>query len=73
MRPPMLHLAFADLLEAGDHSKRGRLAAAGRADEHHELAVANLELEIGDSARTVAVALRHVAELDVCHACPLNP
>ena len=69
----MLDLAVADLLEAGDHPKRGRLAAAGRADEHHELAVANLELEIGDGARTVAVALRHVVELDVCHACPLNP
>ena len=40
-------LAVTDLLEPGDHPQRRRLAAAGRADEHHELAVADLELEIG--------------------------
>ena len=34
--------AVADVLEAGDHPQRGRLAAPGRADEHHELAVGDL-------------------------------
>ena len=33
-------LAFADLLEAGGHPQRRRLAAPGRPDEHHQLAVA---------------------------------
>ena len=33
--------ALGDLLEPGDHPQRGRLAAAGRADEHHELPVAD--------------------------------
>ena len=45
--------ALADLLEAGDHAQRGRLAAPGRADEHHELAVVDLEIEAVDRARSV--------------------
>jgi hypothetical protein len=40
--------AVADLLEAGDHAQRGGLAAARRADQHHELAVVDLEVEIID-------------------------
>ena len=38
-------LAFADLLEAGGHPQRRRLAAAGGADEDHQLAVGDLEVE----------------------------
>ena len=35
-----------DVLEAGDHAQRRRLPAAGRADEHHELAVGDVQLQV---------------------------
>ena len=38
-------LALGDVLEAGDHAQRGRLAASRGADEHHELAVRDLEID----------------------------
>ncbi len=41
-------LPGADLLEAGDHPQRGRLAAARGPDEHHELARLDLEGEVAD-------------------------
>ena len=50
--------ALGDLLEAGDHAQRRRLAAAGRADEDHELAVLDLEVEVVHGARAVRVDLR---------------
>ena len=40
--------AVADLLETGDHPEAGRLAAARWADEDHELAVGDLEVEVVD-------------------------
>ena len=45
-------LAAADLLETGDHAQRGRLAAAARADEHDELLVGHVDVEVlhGDNA-----------------------
>ena len=59
--------ALADLLEAGDHAKRGRLAAARRADEDHELAVVDLEVQTAHRSRSVRVHLRHVLERDLGH------
>jgi hypothetical protein len=38
-------LAGADVLEPGDHPQQGRLAAAGGADQHHELAVGDLDID----------------------------
>ena len=38
--------ALVDLLEPGEHPQRGRLAAARRADEDHELAVLDVEVEV---------------------------
>jgi hypothetical protein len=37
--------AGGDVLEPGDAAQQRRLAAAGRADEDHELAIANLEVD----------------------------
>ena len=40
--PPIEISPLADFLEPGDHPQQRRLAAAGRADEHAELAVGDL-------------------------------
>ena len=59
--------AFADLLEAGDHAKGGRLPTPRRADEDHELAVVDPEVQTADCSRSVRVHLRHVLERDLGH------
>jgi predicted nucleotidyltransferase len=38
--------ALVDLLESRQHAEGGRLAATGRPDEDHELAVADVEVEL---------------------------
>ena len=58
-----LQLAVGDVLEPGDHPQRGRLPAARRADEDHELAVGDLEVQVLDGLEAVVVALGDVVEL----------
>ena len=53
-------LAVADLLEAGDHAEGRGLAAPRGADEDHELALGDLEVEIANGDEAVAVDLRDV-------------
>jgi hypothetical protein len=60
-------LAVADLLEARDHAERGRLAAARRPDEDHQLAVLDREAQVEDRLGAVVVHLLHVGELDLGH------
>ena len=57
----------ADLLEAGDASQRGGLAAAGRTDQADELAVVDLEVEVVDGDDVLAVPLVQVVEGDGRH------
>ena len=61
---------FPDVISSrpGDHPQRRRLSAAGRADEDHELAVLDLEVEIGDGLRPVGIDLRELLEGDLRHA-----
>ena len=61
-------LAVADLLESGEHAKQRRLAAAGRADEHHELTARDREADLVDSHHVPREDLRHPLELDLGHA-----
>ena len=56
--------ASGDLLEPGEHPQRRRLAAARWADEDHELAIGDLEIEGVDSLRPVLVALGDLREGD---------
>jgi hypothetical protein len=60
-------LALGDLLQAGEHPQRGRLAAARRADDHHELAVLDLQLEIVDRLRPIRIDLVDVLVGDLGH------
>ena len=60
--------ARVDLFEAGQHAQRGGLAAAGRADEDEELAIAHLEVELVDrGAGAAGVEAGGVVERDRCH------
>ena len=61
------HRAGGDVLEAGDHAERARLAAAGRADEDDELAVGDLQVELVHRPGPVGVDLRQPVELDGRH------
>ena len=61
-------LAVSDLLEARNHAQGGRLAAAGGADENHQLAILDGETEVEDGLRAVVVDLLNIAELDLGHS-----
>jgi len=58
--------AAGDLLQAGDHAQRRRLAAAGGADQHHELLVVDLQVQVLDDGHRT-VALLDPFENHVCH------
>ena len=59
-----LDQAAGRLLEPADHPERGRLAAAGRAEEAEELAVTDLEVDLVDR-HLVAELLDDIDETDV--------
>src|SRR5205823_1607264 len=65
--PTDAQFARADVLQPGDHVQRGRLATAGRADQDHELAVGDAEIDVVDGKRSIRKALGDVVEDDVCH------
>ncbi|MCY1239821.1 hypothetical protein D9M72_526360 [compost metagenome] len=58
--------SVADVLEAGDHAQRRRLATAGRADKRDELAVLDLEVDAVNDLEG-AVALDQFPEGDRSH------
>ena len=60
--------ALGDLLETRDHAKRRRLPAAGGADEHHELPVLDLQVEVVHRSCPVRVDLADLLEPDLGHA-----
>ena len=60
-------LAAAHVLEARDHAQGGRLAAARRADQHDELAVADRDVDAVHDLE-LAERLADAADLDLCHA-----
>ncbi len=60
-------LALGDRLEAGDHPQGGGLAAARRADQHEELAVTDVEVEVVHGVVAVIVDLVDVLEGDLGH------
>ena len=51
-------------LKAGDQRGRGRLPAAGRADEHHEFLVLDLDVEVLHDSQVCRIALHDVVVCD---------
>ena len=62
------HLPGGDVLKTGDEAQKRRLAAAGRPDEHGELAVLDIEIDAVDDADG-AERLAHGLQLDAAHGC----
>ena len=63
-------LAARRLLEPRRDPQHGRLPGAGRADEHHELAVGDLEVQRVDGLGPAGEHLRQLSEVDPRHAHP---
>ena len=61
-----------DRLQTGDHAQRGRLPAAGRADQDDELAVGHVQGEVGHCRRPVSVHLGDVIHRDLGQGAPLR-
>jgi hypothetical protein len=60
-------LPRADLLQPREHAQRGRLAAPGRPDQDHELAVPDLQVQRVDGREAVVVDLRDGVERHARH------
>ena len=60
------HLAPADLFQAGDHAQQRRLAAAGGADEDHEFAILDAQVDVSRDFDAVVV-LADAGECQVSH------
>ena len=65
-RPTDRDLALGDLLEPGDHPQQGGLAAARRTDQHHELAVGDVDLDAVQDVHATEI-LVDLADLDRSH------
>ena len=63
--PPIRQLAGGDLLQPGDHAQQGGLAAAGRADEDHQLAILDGQRDVADGF-DLAEGFGDVLEFDRC-------
>ena len=60
-------LAARDVLEAGDHAQRRGLAAARRADQHHELLVLDVEIDAAHRLDATVVHLDDFADRNFGH------
>ena len=60
------HAPAVDLLEAGEAAKQRRLAAAGRSEQHDEVAVGDLEVDVVDRGH-LAEGLANRVEANVGH------
>ena len=63
-------LAVGHLFEPGDDAQQRRLAAARRAHEHHELAVADLHGHVVDREDVLVERLAHAVQDDARHVTP---
>ena len=66
---PIANVDFApgNFLEAGDHPKRRRFAAARGSDQHHELAGGDLQRDVPHGVEAAGVFLVEMFQNDVGH------
>src|SRR5262249_24170327 len=57
-------LTFGDLLQAGDHTQRGRFAAPGRTHQYHELLIRDLKVDTFHRLHAAVVVLDQLAARD---------
>jgi hypothetical protein len=60
-------VAVGHVFEAGDHPQQGGFAAAGRTEKHTELVLADLQIDIADHQRAVAIRLLHASQRNARH------
>jgi hypothetical protein len=58
-----------DRLEPGDHAQKRGLAAAGRADEHEEFAVVDVDRHRVDGALGAGIDLGNLVDMQPGHLC----
>ena len=68
-RPPIEIVPPLVCLEARDQAQQGRFSAARRADEHHEVAIGNRQVDAMDDM-DIAEGFADPLEFQTCHACP---
>ncbi len=64
--------AIAHFLQTGNHAQQGGFAAAGRADQHDEFTVGNIDADVPDDVDSTKAFL-DVSNIHICHVDgPLN-
>ena len=58
---------FRDILEPGDHSQRGRLPTARRADQNEEFTISDRQIQITYGPGPIGKDLPDTLELNLCH------
>ncbi len=70
-------LALGDILQTSHHAQGRGFAAARRADQHDQLAVLDIQVEVKDRLNTVVINLVDMLQVQRCHVsaslCTLHP
>ncbi|MNY14948.1 hypothetical protein D3C86_1481380 [compost metagenome] len=65
--------AAGDFLQPRHHAQRRGFGAAGRADEHHELTILDVEIDAMHGLEAAAIDFFEIFKLNACHFQPLTP